>query len=105
MLDENSIIYYELLLKTIPEKSYDITSTMFGLELKSIDYYVDHGYQYFIISRNMKKNRTTEFFSKRHADAADFYFSLDSNSRVKVIKTISPSTKNRGDTFYIYKVL
>ena len=105
MLDRNSLIYYELLLKTVPEESYDITSTMFGLNLRSIDYYIENEYQYFIISRNMKKGRTTEFFAKRHAQAADFYSSLDSDSRVKVIKTISPSTKNRGDTFYIYKVL
>lgn len=105
MLDKNSLVYYELLLKTVPKESYDITSTMFGLDLKPIDYYIQNQYQYFIISKNMKENRTTEFFAGRQPEAANFYLSLDNHESVKLIKAIAPSSKNRGDTFYIYKIL
>jgi hypothetical protein len=93
------------LLKTIPEKAYDITSTMFGLDVKSIDYYIQNEFEYFIISGGMKKSRTGEYILKSAPDVASFYLSLDSDSRVKLIKTIAPSVRNRGDTFYIYKVL
>jgi 4-amino-4-deoxy-L-arabinose transferase-like glycosyltransferase len=105
MVDRNALIYYELLLKTIPEKVYDITSTMFGLDVKSIDYYIQNNFEYFIISKDMKKNRTGEYILKSAPKVASFYLSLDSDPRVKLIKTIAPSVRNRGDTFYIYKLM
>ena len=105
MVDRNALIYYECLLNTVPEKAYDITSTMFGLDVKSIDYYIQNKFDYFIISKNMKKNRTGEYILKGFPEVANFYLSLDSDPRVKLIKTITPSARNRGDTFYIYKLM
>jgi len=105
MVDRNALVYYELLLKTVPKMSYDITSTMFGLDVESIDYYIQNKFEYFIISKNMKKNRTGEHILKGAPEVANFYLSLDSDPRVKLIKTIAPSVKNRGDTFFIYKVI
>ncbi len=105
MVDRNALIYYELLLNTVPEKAYDITSTMFGLDVKSIDYYIQNKFEYFIISGGMKKSRTGDYILKGAPEVASFYLSLDSNPRVKLIKTITPSNKNRGDTFYIYKLM
>ena len=102
MVDKNALIYYELLLKTAPEKSYDITSTMFGLDVKPIDYYISNQYQYLIISKSMKNSRTNEFFAKRNPEIAGFYKSLNADKRIKLIKTISPTPMNRGGTFYIY---
>jgi len=105
MLDKNVLIYYELLLRTVPEESYDITSTMFGMDVKPIGYYLSNKYEYFIISNNMKNSRTNEFFTKRCPEVANFYKSLDVDKRIKLIKTISPSQTNRGGTFYIYEVI
>jgi len=105
MVDRNALIYYELLLNTVPEKAYDITSTMFGLDVKSIDYYMKNKFEYFIISGGMKKSRTGEYILKGFPEVANFYLSLDSDPRVKLIKTITPSARNRGDTFYIYKLM
>lgn len=104
MLDKNALIYYELLLRTVPEESYDITSTMFGLDVKPIDYYISNQYQYLIISKGMKNSRTNDFFAKRNPEIAGFYKSLNADKRIKLIKTISPSSTNKGDTFYIYEV-
>jgi hypothetical protein len=105
MVDRNALIYYELLLKTVPKESYDITSTMFGLDLKTVDYYISNNYQYFIISKNMKDSRTNKFFVKRSPEVAKFYQSLDIEKRITLIKTIGPTPKNRGDEFYIYKLM
>jgi 4-amino-4-deoxy-L-arabinose transferase-like glycosyltransferase len=105
MVDRNALVYYELLLKTVPKMSYDITSTMFGLDVESIDYYIQNKFEYFIISVGMKKSRTGEYILKSAPEVANFYLSLDSDPRVKLIKTIAPSVKNRGDTFFIYKVI
>jgi len=105
MVDRNAIKYYELLLKSVPDESYDITSTKFGLDVKSIEYYREHDFQYFVISDSMKRNRTDEFFTMRAPAIAHFYKSLDSDPRVQLIKAISPTSVNIGDTYYIYKVI
>jgi 4-amino-4-deoxy-L-arabinose transferase-like glycosyltransferase len=105
MVDENALIYYELLLKTVPKTSYDITSTMFGLDVKTINYYISNHYKYFIISENMKKSRTNEFFATKYPEIANFYDSLDKDKRLKLIKVIKPTITNKDDTFYIYEVI
>lgn len=105
MVDQGSLKYFEILLKTVPKASYDITSTQFGLAVRDIDYYIENGFQYFIISEDMKKTRTYESFSSRHPDAAEFYASLDSDCRIELIKRIGPTPKNKGQVFLVYKVL
>lgn len=104
IVDKTALLYYELLLKSVPEVSYDITSTKFGLELRTVDDYVRDGYQYFVISQNMKSTRSTEFFASRHPRASAFYKSLDQDRRLRLIRVISPSPRNQGDTYLIYKV-
>jgi len=102
MVDKNALIYYELLLKSVPQQSYEITSTMFGMNLKPIDFYIQNGYQYFIISSSIKRDRITEFSARQYPEAANFYSSLDAHPAIKLIKVITPSFRNRGDTFYVY---
>jgi hypothetical protein len=104
MVDRSSLIYFDLLLKTVPKESYDITSTMFGLDLETLDYYISNNFEYFIISDSMKRSRTSEFFSNRHPKITKFYKSLDTDRRIKLIKTINPTPRNRGQSFFIYKV-
>jgi 4-amino-4-deoxy-L-arabinose transferase-like glycosyltransferase len=104
MVDTNALIYYELLFQAIPAISYDITSTMYGLELKSIDEYINKGYQYFIISKDMKENRINEYSSIHFSKTAEFYKALDIDKRIALIKSIGPTMTNRGDTFFVYKV-
>jgi hypothetical protein len=105
MVDKNAVTYYKMLLETVPRESYYITSTKFGLDLKSIDYYREKGYQYFVISENMKQSRTDEYFTQRYPQVAKFYSSLDTDSRIRLIQVIAPSVISSGDTFYIYQVL
>lgn len=104
IVDRNALVYYELLLKTVPETAYDITSTMFGLELQSLEYYLANGYEYFIISDSMKKARTNKFAQDNLTNAASFYSSLHSDNRITLVKVIKPSLRNRGDQFLIYRV-
>ena len=105
MVDKYSVNYYKMLLETVPSESYDLTSTKFGLDVQSIDYYRKGGFQYFIISDSMKRSRTDEYFTRTHPDISEFYSSLDSDPGVRLIKMIAPSITSSGDVFYIYKVL
>lgn len=103
MVDKNAMIYYELLLKTVPPVSYDVTSTMFGLQVESIDYYLANGYHYFIISREMRENRLVDAVVRQYPEVAKFYTSLDTDPRISLIKTIAPTELNTGGTFFIYR--
>jgi len=105
MVDKNAVTYYKMLLESVPKESYDITSTKFGLDVKSIGYYIENDYQYFVIAESMKQSRTNEFFRQRYPDIAYFYSSLDMDYRIRLIQVFEPSQMNSGDTFYIYKVL
>jgi 4-amino-4-deoxy-L-arabinose transferase-like glycosyltransferase len=105
IVDDNAVKYYKMLLQTVPEESYDITSTKFGLELKSIDYYLESGYKYFIISNSMKRSRSDSYTAERYPKSYQFYSSLDTDSRLRLIKVIAPTATSSGDTFSIYKVL
>jgi len=105
MVDYNAVKYYQMLLQTVPKEAYDITSTKFGLELKSLNYYKQEGYKYFVISESMKINRSDRFTAERHPDVYRFYSALDIDPNLKLIKIIAPSIINRGERFYIYKVL
>jgi hypothetical protein len=104
MVDQNAIIYYELLLKTVPSTSYDITSTMFGLSVKDVDYYVQNRFEYFVISGSMKEARTGAFGRENMPQIAAFYQGLDSDPRLELIQTIGSGPTNRGDTYYIYRL-
>jgi 4-amino-4-deoxy-L-arabinose transferase-like glycosyltransferase len=104
MVDRNALIYYELLLKTVPERAYDITSTMYGLKVETLDYYIANGYNYLIISEEMKNIRTEEYAKTNTPKIAEFYSSLDTDKRVQLIKTIAPTLENSGSVFLIYKV-
>lgn len=104
MVDQNALVYYELLMKTAPEDAYDITSTMFGLQVQPVDYYVRQGYAYFIISKWMKDSRSGDYAKEHLPDVARFYGELDSDPRLILEKTVEPSSTRRGDTFLIYRV-
>ncbi len=104
MVDEKSLVFFEMLLETVPPKSYDITSTGFGLSVESIDYYLNNEFEYFIISEDMKRARTAIFFANSHPAIANFYNELDRDRRVELIHSVKPSSTNCGETFMIYKL-
>jgi hypothetical protein len=104
LVTKDSLIYYKLLLESVPQKSYDITSTMFGTRVETIDYYIAEKFGYFIISKNMKERAKEELFRNRFPEVSRFYESLEYDPRIKLIKTVSPTPKNKGLTYYIYKL-
>ena len=104
MVDQNALVYYDLLAATVPPLAYDITSTRFGLQVASIDDYQAEGFDYFVISAEMKQNRTSDWFTERNPAIAAFYRALDTDRRLRLAKVIEPDHTHLGDTFYIYRL-
>ena len=104
MVDSSSMKYFEILLQTVPSKSYDITSTQFGLVVQSVEFYIENNFQYFVLSEGMKRSRTSDSFALRNPEVAIFYSFLDNDNRIELITKIEPGPKNKGQVFLIYKV-
>lgn len=101
LITERSLVFYELLLETVPESSYDITSTGQGFFLESLDYYKNNGFEYAIISKEV----SSRFLSKqgRNVRPQTTRFYEDVFRELCLIKTMShESSFELYDTFYIY---
>ena len=104
MVDRNALVYYELLLQTVPPIAYDITSTMFGIEVATVDDYLREGYEYFVISDTTRESRTGAYAREHYPRVAAFYGSLRTDPRVELVARIAPTPRNRGDIHLIYRL-
>lgn len=100
LVDKNAIIYYELLLKTDPKITYNITSTEFYRNIQDYEYYLSNRYEYAII-----KSDSQDFYSSDKGMMANprlyhFYSSLKKKGRL--LKEFGPSKYHRGERFRIY---
>lgn len=101
LISKQGLVMYEMLLKTVPDIAYDITSTHRGLNLKTIEYYKNNNFDYAIISQDVASVFNTEGGKKLYPDSAAFYKKIP--KELTLIKKISPGKYNSGDIFYIYK--
>jgi hypothetical protein len=101
IVDSYAAIYFELLLKTMPAVTYDITTTELGREIEPLQYYVDHGYQYFVHNADLEENLLNQKWRSKYPQSVLFYESL--NSSLELIMTFEPSPIRSGQTVRIYK--
>jgi hypothetical protein len=102
IVDSSSAIYYELLLRNMPEITYDITTTEHGRRVESADYYRKNGYQYFIHNEGLRWRIDDPLWKKKYPESARFYDTLD--KEYGLIKTFQPSPTRGGSTIKIYKI-
>jgi len=102
IVDSYSSIYFELLLKNMPEITYDLTSTELGRKVETPDYYKRNGYDYFIHNTDLRFRIEDPVWREKYPKSAEFYDSFD--KEFKLIKTFSPSARRSGSTIQIYKI-
>lgn len=102
IVDSYASIYFELLLKNMPEITYDITTTELGRNVASIDYYKKNRFDYIITNSDVTWRLNQKEWVEKYPKSTEFYNSLD--KELKLIETISPSETRSGPTIKIYKV-
>lgn len=102
IVDSSSAIYFELLLKNMPEITYDLTSTELGRRVEMPDYYKRNGYDYFIHNRDFRFRIDDPLWRQKFPKSAKFYDSFD--QEFKLIRTFNPSATRSGSTIEIYKI-
>jgi hypothetical protein len=102
IVDSYSSIYFELLLKNMPEITYDITTTELGRQLESVEYYKQNGFDYFIHDQDLGFIIEDPLWRTKHPKSAVFYDSFDKS--YTLVKTFSPSPTRSGPTIKIYRI-
>jgi hypothetical protein len=89
----------------LPGPRYDLHSTMYGLEVESLDYYVEHCFDYVVISSFNEKRYETPDARARNPRAAAFYDAIRHDSRFRRVYTVEPAMWERvGPTLTVYAV-
>jgi len=101
MVDRNALIFYKLQLETLPELTYDITSTEFNRNIKPYSYYIANGYEYAAVKSDTQDFYLSEFGKKTRPHLHQFYRDLD--ARAELIKTVEPDWLHRGERFRIFR--
>ncbi len=102
IVDSTSAIYFELLLKSMPEITYDITTTELGEKVNTFEHYRNNGYQYIITNSDVTWRAYENLWVEKYPEAANFYRSIA--KEFEVLKTFEPSSTRSGSTITVYKV-
>lgn len=86
--------------------TYDLYSTVYGLEVEDLDHYVRSGFTYVVVSSFNEKRYDNESAKREHPKSARFYRDIRSDPRFRVAYTIGPEMwKQVGPTITVYRVV
>jgi len=101
IVDASSAIYFELLLRNMPNVTYDITTTELGRKVESPEYYKKNGYEYYIQYEDLSFHQDP-LWRNKHPKSAIFYDTID--LEFKLVKSIEPSSTRSGSRIKIYEI-
>lgn len=91
--------------KRIQGPRYDLYSTVYGLEVQSLDYYVDSCFDYVVTSSLNESRYTSEADRERFPASARFYEKLPTDERFEEVYRVGPVPwRSAGPTITVYRV-
>jgi len=101
-----TIIRYGKAAKGLAGPRYDLHSTMYGLELESLDYYVAQCFDYVVISSFNEKRYESDAARARYPQAAAFYRDIRRDPRYQRVYSVDPVVWERiGPAITVYAVM
>jgi 4-amino-4-deoxy-L-arabinose transferase-like glycosyltransferase len=105
-LSGQTLILYSKAMNQIDGPTYELYSTVYGLEVEDTDYYIHTCFDYIITSSLNSRYYTEESSRLRFPKSAQFYEQLKSDARFQVIYSIEPLPwKSSGPVITVYKIL
>jgi 4-amino-4-deoxy-L-arabinose transferase-like glycosyltransferase len=101
IVDSYSSIYFELLLKSSPSVTYNLTTTELGRRIEPLEYYVEHGFQYYIHNIEYEDNLVDQNWRTKYPLSTKFFESLDTS--LELMKTFEPSGTRSGPIIKAYR--
>ncbi len=102
IVDSGSSIYFKYLLNSLPNVTYDLTSTELGTKVKSIEYYKNDEYNYIVTSSYITWKAYNNKWASKYPVAANFYRALD--KEFTKVKEFKPNLTRSGPIITIYRV-
>jgi hypothetical protein len=84
---------------------YHLHSTVYGLEVEDLEYYIRAGFDYIVVSSDHESRFTSEADRRRYPKSTRFYSQLRSDPRFQVAYSIEPLPWQRtGPALTVFKV-
>jgi hypothetical protein len=105
-LSNMMMVVYREAAARVEGPTYDLHSTVYGLEVEDLDYYVRSRFDYVIVSSFNEKRYASEIASREHPKSARFYHDIKIDPRFQAIYAVEPLMWQQvGPTITVYKVI
>jgi hypothetical protein len=105
-LSNMMLVVYREAAERIDGPTYDLHSTVYGLEVEDLDHYVRNRFDYVIVSSFNEKRYASERARREHPKSAQFYSDIKTDPRFQAIYTVEPIMwRQVGPTITVYKVI
>ncbi len=104
-LTDQMLSLYREAADHIQEPAYDLYSTMYGLEVEDLDYYMHNCFDYIVVSSFNEKRYASGEEKRLHPKSARFYDDIKTDPRFHLVYTIDPIVwKQLGPSISVYQV-
>jgi 4-amino-4-deoxy-L-arabinose transferase-like glycosyltransferase len=105
-LSDEMLSLYREAAGRIEGPTYNLYSTMYGLEVEELDYYVAACFDYIVVSSFNEKRYATDPERSLHPKSARFYDDIKTDDRFRRVYAIEPIVwKQIGPAITVYRVL
>jgi hypothetical protein len=104
-VSEKSLALYAAAMADVKGPTYELYSTMHGLVVEDLTYYIQACFDYIITSSFIAEKYANETNQSRFPKSAQFYKQLQTDPRVQVVYSVAPTPwGNSGPTITMYKI-
>jgi len=100
-----TLALYAEAMQRVKGPTYELHSTVYGLAVEDLTYYVQSCLDYIVTSSFTTRNFASGINAKRFPKSAQFYEQLNNDPRFRVVYSVAPVPWQRdGPTITVYKV-
>jgi hypothetical protein len=104
-VSRSTLDLYAKAINQVQGPTYRLYSTVWGLGVEHVNYYVQACFEYIITSSSNSERYEGEIARQRFPKSASFYAQLQTDSRFQVVYSIAPAPwKQEGPVITVYKV-
>jgi 4-amino-4-deoxy-L-arabinose transferase-like glycosyltransferase len=104
-LSDQMLSLYREAATRIAGPTYDLHSTVYGLDVQDLDYYVRECFNYVVVSSFNEKRYAGEDDARRHPKSAQFYRDIKVDPRFRAVYTVDALMwQHVGPRITVYKV-